>query len=637
MEVRTIENSNSLFKGYVLTSNKKCIERFKGREDFKTLDEVSRYPEYAGILAENTVLVDIDDGKQSEILLRLVRDHKISCRVIRTTRGMHFYFHNDGRIHGNKTGTKLFIGLTADIKLGSRNSYAVLKFNDREREVVYDHVDESGEYETVPKYLCPTGKDNSFLEMEAGDGRNQELFNYILHLQSNDFSKSEARECLRLINAYVLVDPLGGDELETILRDESFQKPQFFKGGQFLFFDFATFLKNNRSIKKINGRLHIYKDGIYVSGLDELERAMIQIIPTLNKTKRKEVFEYIKLIVDENTRTSGADYISFRNGVYHLESKSLMPFSEEIVLQNKIMWDYNPHAYDELTDKTLNKLACGDEDIRALMEEMIGYCLYTRNELGKAFILIGDKSNGKSTLLAQIQYLLGADNIASLDLNELGERFKTAELFGKLANIGDDIGDEFIANTAIFRKLVTGDRVNVEKKGEDPFEFNNYSKFIFSANKIPRIKDKTGATQRRLVIIPFNAKFSVEDEDFDPEIKYKLKTQAGMEYLIKIGLEGLERVLSNKRFTKSVKVEEELDKYEKSNNPVLLFFEEVGEDGIVNESVSDVYRNYGLFCADNGLQKLSKIEFGRMVTQTFRAESKTIRVGSDVVRVYIQG
>ena len=35
---------------------------------------------------------------------------------------------------------------------------------------------------------------------------------------------------------------------------------------------------------------------------------------------------------------------------------------------------------------------------------------------------------------------VGDRNIASLDLKELGDRFKTAELFGKLANIGDDIG-----------------------------------------------------------------------------------------------------------------------------------------------------------------------------------------------------
>ena len=69
-------------------------------------------------------------------------------------------------------------------------------------------------------------------------------------------------------------------------------------------------------------------------------------------------------------------------------------------------------------------------------------CLYRDNTIGggKAVILVGEKSNGKSTFLHVVKNMLGDKNIASLDLKELGDRFKTAELFGKLANIGDDIG-----------------------------------------------------------------------------------------------------------------------------------------------------------------------------------------------------
>ena len=191
--------------------------------------------------------------------------------------------------------------------------------------------------------------------------------------------------------------------------------------------------------------------------------------------------------------------------------------------------------------------------------------MYRRNELGKAFILIGDKSNGKSTFLHVVKNLLGDQNIASLDLKELGDRFKTAELFGKLANIGDDIGDEFIANASVFKKLVTGDRVNVERKGQDPFEFNNYSKFLFSANNIPRIKDKTGAVQRRLVIVPFDAKFTPNDADFRPFIKDELCEQSSMEYLALLGLQGLKRVLGNAQFTTSSRVQGQLDEYEQNN------------------------------------------------------------------------
>ena len=72
---------------------------------------------------------------------------------------------------------------------------------------------------------------------------------------------------------------------------------------------------------------------------------------------------------------------------------------------------------------------------------------------------------------------------------------------------------------AMFKKIVAGNRIKAERKGQDPFEFNPYIKLLFSANDIPRMKDKTGAVLRRLVIIPFNAHFTSDLPDYDPEIK----------------------------------------------------------------------------------------------------------------------
>ena len=80
------------FKGFVETKNKKCIEKFKGRTDFKTFEQVQSLPEYAGILAADTILVDIDDSETSEILFKVVQEYALTCRVYRTSRGKHFLF-----------------------------------------------------------------------------------------------------------------------------------------------------------------------------------------------------------------------------------------------------------------------------------------------------------------------------------------------------------------------------------------------------------------------------------------------------------------------------------------------------------------------------------------------------------------
>ena len=177
----------------------------------------------------------------------------------------------------------------------------------------------------------------------------------------------------------------------------------------------------------------------------------------------------------------------------------------------------------------------------------------------------------------------------------------------------------------MFKKLTSGDRVNVERKGKDPFDFNSYAKLLFSANNIPRIKDKSGAVINRLVIIPFNARFSPNDPDYDPYIKYKLRKAESMEYLIQLGIAGLKRVLENRRFTTPIKVEKEIQEYEENNNPILLFFKE--EPKIENEPTKSVYAEYNEFCLANSFTPMSNIEFSKQVKKRFDFEivDKTIK------------
>lgn len=612
------------FRGYIKTENKQAAEKFKNRSDLRTYDEVKNLQEYAGILSEDAILIDIDDYDQSEIMLNIVDDLQLRCRVYETTRGKHFLFKNTN-IDKCKTHTKLACGLTSDIKVGVKSSYEVLKYDGKEREILYDKLDDE-EYQEVPKWMFPIKTNQDFLNMEDGDGRNQALFNYILTLQSSDFSVEEAKECIGIINKYILKNPLSKNELEVVLREEAFQKPSFFKGNHFLFDKFALYLKNNFNIIKINNQLHLYRDGIYVDGYKIIESEMIKIIPNLNRQKRSEVMAYLDVLIDKNTERSDAKYIAFKNGIYDIEDDKFIDFNSNMVITNKINFNYNPHAYSKLVDHSLDKLACNDKDIRMLLEEVVGYTFYRRNELRKAFILTGDKANGKSTYLDMITTLLGSENTAALDLSELGERFKTAELFGKLANIGDDIGDQFIANPAVFKKLTSGDRINAERKGCDPFDFNNYAKLLFSANNMPRIKDKSGAVITRLVMIPFHASFTVNDPDFDPYIKYKLRQDENIEYLILLGIEGLKRVLKNRRFTTGKKVQAELDEYEENNNPILMFFKEIDIDDIENQPTKDVYMKYDMFCHENKFNAMSKIEFSKKVKKFFDFEvvDKTI-------------
>ena len=46
-----------LFRGYVPTKDKQCLEKFKGRKRLNTLEEVQDLDEYAAILGDETILI----------------------------------------------------------------------------------------------------------------------------------------------------------------------------------------------------------------------------------------------------------------------------------------------------------------------------------------------------------------------------------------------------------------------------------------------------------------------------------------------------------------------------------------------------------------------------------------------------
>lgn len=637
MTARKGETMYQLFKGYVKTKGKKCIQPFKGKtsEELLSYREASKYEEYAGILNDNTVLVDVDDYDQSEILMRIVEDKQLACRVYETTRGKHFLFKNDNSLSKNWTGKSLACGLKSDGKLGAHASYSVLKFKGKERTIIYDIYDDE-EYDTVPKWLKPIGAKVDFLDMADGDGRNNALFTYILKLQSSGFDKNEAIECIKIINKYVLKKPLSDKELEVILRDDAFSKPAFYNDKTFLHDVFGRYLISEYHIIKIGNVLHYFKEGVYVPV--NIEGLMIKHIPNLKQNQRKEVLSYMMAYIDENTEVSSANYIAFKNGVYNLAEDKLEPFSSDKIMTNKINWDYNPDASSELVDDILNSLACDNHQVRLLLEEVIGYTFYRRNELRKAFMLKGKRHNGKSTFLDMLGYLLGEDNTSALDLADLSHEYKAAGLFGKLANLGDDIEDEFIPSAGIFKKIVSGDRMNANVKFSAPIEFNPYCKLIFSGNSIPRLgrgRD-SDAIIDRLIIVPFNASFNKDTKGFSPFIKYQLRNAKCMEYLVKLGLEGLKRVLANNGFTTTEGMTKELEEYAEALNPISTFFEEMG-DSLLNEPTKKCYRMYDHFCYENAMKPISHIEFSKQVREFYGYEIKTKRVDGKPTKIFTKG
>jgi len=364
--------------------------------------------------------------------------------------------------------------------------------------------------------------------------------------------------------------------------------------------EFTQVFIDHFNVRRVNGRIVCYDrtKKQYVAGIEVLKKRMLDIISTLNREQRNEIWDRVSILMsDVNGEEYPPQYVKFANGTYDLETGQLLPSNPSHVILNTVPWNYDENAQHELTDRTINKLCCGDASIRALLEEMIGYIFYRSAEFKKAFVLTGAGNNGKSVFMDMLAALTGFENFCALPIQQLGERFLTGEVYGMLAILYDDMPETYVDTASTFKNLVSGGILVGEEKGQKPYKFRPHAVPIYAANEMCRIRDSTGAAMSRFIPIPFNAVFSPTDADYDPHIRQKLITREGMEYLVQLGLAGLRRLLSNKKFTQSEVVDKELDKLKEDNDPIIGF---VKENAPYERERDDYYAEYEKYCIKAG-------------------------------------
>ena len=634
----------NLFKGYILSKNKVPLDSVKTSV---LLKQPPADHDYVGVLFEDIIQLDFDDEETSKVVLDIVKEYKLHCDILKTSRGIHLYFKTDPIVKSQSVGTYNALGFKCDIGLGSKDRVVPLRTTKEvETKKIIDGVEVPTtttvtvqrewlqtytELETLPPFFRPIGKKD--FELARSNARNQTLFNYILTLQYNGFSKEEVRRTIKIINKFVVYEPLTDKEIDTITRDEAFSEELFFDDQRFLHDRFGNYMLTNSNILIIDNQPHIYTDkSLYSNDPMEFEKQMLHKIPSLKDNQRKEVYKYIALKCAKTGEFANPKYIGLKSSVLDLESMEEFPYSPKWIINNRIDYEYDPVIYSEIMDKTLDKVCCYDPEIRVLLEEMIGYTLYRKNSLQSCFILTGEGSNGKSTILNCIKRLIGKGNYTSLDLRELEETFKPAELYNKLVNIGDDISAKYMDNSSVFKKVVTGESFIVQRKYAQPFELECYATQIFCANEIPQVHDKSDGFTRRIVIVPFNARFTKADADYDPFIEDKLMTPEALQYMLKIAIDGLRRVIINKGFSKSREGDLEKAEYMKLNNNIIEWVE--SEPHIQNESINDVYLQYQVWCVQSGCNAVKKLNFSKELKKKYGYESKTKTINGKSVRIY---
>ena len=300
--------------------------------------------------------------------------------------------------------------------------------------------------------------------------------------------------------------------------------------------------------------------------------------------------------------------LNFTNGVLDLDEGKFSDQHKRELFQNiQFTFDFDRDQKCPQWLEFLKSLNFDDETVVRL-QEWVGYCLLPQviGTLQKSLFFIGEGSNGKSVFLETIASVL--DNVSHLELSELFDRFKIAEIEGKLANICTDVETSKVMD-ARFKKIVAGETQSAERKFKDPFEFQPFAKILFSANDFIPTKDRTHGFYRRFDIVRFSRIFGPEEQK--PDLLQELKEE--LPGIFNWALEGLERLSKQEwKMTRSRFMESCHEEFRRVTNPLQIFLEEeciVDRDTIIDAALlREAYKN---FCDDRGYKILSDNNLGQ--------------------------
>ena len=329
--------------------------------------------------------------------------------------------------------------------------------------------------------------------------------------------------------------------------------------------------------------------------------------------------------------------INLKNGTFEIspEKQFLRPVDPKDFITYQLPFEYNPDAQAPLFQTYLNKVQ-PDVQRQKILAEYLGYIFISTSilKLEKTLLLYGSGANGKSVFFEIVNELLGSENICCYSLQSLTEKESyRANLSNKLLNYSSEINGKL--QTGMFKQLVSGEPIEAKALYSQPFIMTNYAKLIFNCNELPKDVEQSLAFFRRFLIIPFDVTIPENEQDKELSKKIIEKELSGVFNWL---LEGLNRLLKQKKFTESEAVNKQLESYKLQSDSVLMFIDDENYIKASNDLIAlkQLFAEYRIYCNDNGYHSCSNKTFSeRLRTAGFSMERKsfgfTVRAKKNVL------
>lgn len=243
----------------------------------------------------------------------------------------------------------------------------------------------------------------------------------------------------------------------------------------------------------------------------------------------KEVMEFRNKVMRTNMvkpqwfEETTARRINLQNGVLNIDTMEIEPHSADFGFKYVLPYQYDPEAKCPMFRQLLKNVTCDDVTLQMVLMEFMGYALSGDEPIAqKSLLMTGSGSNGKSTFLKVMKAVMG-QGVVHLSTTDLKTPSHLQMIDGALINVMEEV--PAMTNKAFWefwKRIIEGIPVTVAAKYGHPYEIKPKCKFVLTCNELPKMAEQNYAYFRRLLLIPFNAKFDTKTKGFDRSIHQKI-------------------------------------------------------------------------------------------------------------------
>ena len=234
--------------------------------------------------------------------------------------------------------------------------------------------------------------------------------------------------------------------------------------------------------------------------------------------------QYLAMDLPEFTvQNHGGRYIQFRNGVLDTETKELLEPSREYGLMPYIPFDWHPEATCPVTERWMAEAV--KPGWQRVLWALVRNTIAGYNPTQVIIHLYGPGGSGKTTFMELLRFIVGDENVASMEIDMLNRPFELARLAGKSLALFPDING-YSKQTRVLKQLSGQDLVRAENKFQAPFSFVFRGLLVMSSNYPPDFDSHDSGMARRFRMIEFPHGLEQRGGRMDPHLLERIQGEA---------------------------------------------------------------------------------------------------------------